>query len=253
MWLKLNEENKLKTQCADKYLVRDYINDLGYAHLLNELYHVYEKVEDINFEQLPDSFVMKCTHGSSYNIICPRQDHLDLEQTKAQLKKWMNIDFSLLWCEPQYANIKPRIVVERFLNGEREGVPPIDYKIHCMHGEPHFIEVIINRGSSERKNIVLNTSWEILPFNEVGKNAQEILKKPEKLDEMLEIAGELSQDFTYVRVDLYYSQKRIFFGELTFTPSACLETDYFEEAFEQMGKYINLELANKGRLKESMS
>lgn len=113
MWLKLYEDDSLKTKCADKYLVRDYVRKAGYSRALIDLYKVYESVEDINFQELPKSFVMKCTHGSGFNIICPDKDKMDLQKTIVQLKKWMKMDYSRLAAEPHYSKIKPRIIVEK--------------------------------------------------------------------------------------------------------------------------------------------
>lgn len=95
MWLKLNEEDSLKSRYTDKYLVRDYIEDLGYSNILNELYKVFDSVEDIDFDELPNRFVIKCTHGSGFNIICPNKDKLNKEETLKQLAKWMKTDYSL--------------------------------------------------------------------------------------------------------------------------------------------------------------
>lgn len=239
MWLKLKEEDTLKTRYTDKYSVRDYIKENGYENILIELYKVYDSVEEINFEELPNSFIIKCTHGSGFNIICSNKEQLDRKNTILQIKKWMKIDYSLVSCEPHYSKIKPRIIVERFL-GDSDGKVPIDYKIHCFHGEPKIIELIFDRGTSQKKCILLNLDWETLPYNEQSINFKEVIQKPEKSNEMLEIARSLSSPFTYVRVDLYYYNKEIFFGELTFTPDACLFTDLSDEAGYKIGNLLDL-------------
>ncbi|RHW39525.1 hypothetical protein D1B33_01380 [Lysinibacillus yapensis] len=237
MWLKLNENDELKTKCTDKFLVRKYISKLGYGHLLIDLCNVYENIEDIIFEELPEKFVMKCTHGSGFNIICKNKSGLDQSKTISLLSKWMKTDFSLLNAEPHYSKIQRRILVEKFLEGN-EGQLPIDYKLHCFHGEAKFIELIVDRETG-LKSIMLNCDWQVLPYTEHSIKLEEKLKKPEKFEEMIAIAEELSKAFSYVRVDLYYTDK-IYFGELTFTPSACLETVISEEADYQIGQLLDL-------------
>lgn len=245
MWLKLNEDDSLKAKCTDKYLVRDYMSKLGYSNLLVDLYKVYECVEDINFQELPNRFVMKCTHGSGFNIICTDKDKLDKDQAKHRLKRWMKTDYSLISCEPHYAKIKPRIIVERFLE-ESDRDAPIDYKFHCFQGKPQVIETVLDRWIPEKKDMMFNCNWELLPYNNDSVNFQKIIKKPERLNEMLEIAKNLSEAFTYVRVDLYYCNNEIYLGELTFTPAACLDTDFINDSDYKMGKLLDLtKLSNK--------
>lgn len=247
MWLKLYEDDSLKTRCTDKYLVRNFVSQIGYSDILIHLYKVYDRVEEINFGELPNSFVMKCTHGSGFNIICSNKENLDQEQTILKLKKWMKTNYALLAAETHYSKIKPRIIVEKFLEGKLNGKVPIDYKVHCFHGEPQVIEVVLNRGTSEQKHIMLNQHWDLLPYNEDCINAVKLIDKPEKLDEILKISRGLSKRFTYVRVDLYFSEDQVYFGELTFTPAACLDhTDFNNSADYQIGKLLDLTVINKG-------
>lgn len=251
MWLKLNEDNSLKTKCADKYLVRDYINQMGYSNLLVEIYKVYDSVEEINFEELPNSFVMKCTHGCGFNIICPNKGKLDIEDTIRKVKKWMKTDYGLHMAELHYSKIKPRIIIERFLGDSVNGKVPSDYMIHCFHGEPRVIEVGIDKLTSDKKEILFNCDWEILNYNEASANLKETIVKPERLNEMLDIARSLSSRFTYVRVDLYYCNNRIYFGELTFTPAACLDKDFINNADYQMGQFLDLTVLKKKRISKA--
>lgn len=239
MWLKLNEDDTLKAYCADKYLVRNYVSKCGYADILNDLYQVYENAEEINFNELPDKFVMKCSHASGFNVICTNKVELDKQKTILQLKKWMETDYGLKYCEPHYSKIKPRIIVERFLKQSNDHLP-VDYMIHCFHGVPQIIEVGVDDGANEKKYGTLNCDWDVFPYLKESETISKILNKPEKMREMLEIAKVLSKAFTYVRVDLYYSNHTIYFGEMTFTPAACLEPDYMNNADQQLGKLLDL-------------
>lgn len=239
MWLKLFEDDTIKAMCADKYEVRNFVSSLGLGDILNELYFVYESVDEIDFDKLPNSFVIKCTHGCGCNIICSDKSKLNKEDAVRKLDKWMKTDYSLLSAEPHYAKIKPRIIVEKFL-GEEGGLSPIDYKIHCFHGEPKLIEVVLDRAINQTKFIFLDLNWNVLPYNRHSVNLKTQIEKPDKLDEMLDIARKLSSNFTYVRVDLYYYNGKIYFGELTFTPSACCHTHLFKDADYEIGKLLDL-------------
>lgn len=245
MWLKLNEDDSLKAKCADKYLVRDYINSLGYSKILVELYKVYDSVEEIDFEELPNSFVMKCTHGCGFNIICPNKDELNIEDTIRKVNNWMKIDYGLYMAELHYSKIKPRIIVERFLGDKVNGKVPLDYMIHCFNGNPSVIEVGLNKSTLGKKEILFNKEWEKLPYNEASVNFKDTIVKPERLDEMLDIARSLSSRFTYVRVDLYCCNNKIYFGELTFTPAACLDKDFINNADYLMGQLLDLTVLKK--------
>ena len=248
MWLKLYEDDSLKIKCADKYLVRDYISKLGYSNLLIDVYKVYENVEEIDFKELPNRFAMKCTHGSGFNIICSDKDQLDQANTLFQLNKWIKTDYGLKYFEPHYSKMKPRVIVEKLLEEELEGSVPVEYMIHCFHGEPQVIEVGIDVGNNKKKYLTFNCDWEPLPYYKDSLISNEAISKPERIEEMIEISSDLSKAFTYVRVDLYSCQNEIYFGELTFTPGACLEKDFIKGADEQMGKLLDLTVLNKRSL-----
>lgn len=243
MWLKIYEDDSIKTTCTDKYLVRKYVNSLGCGDHLIPLLQVYKNIEDINFDDLPQRFVMKCTHGSGFNIICPNKNELNIENTIQTLEKWLKANYALINCEPHYANIEPRITVEQYI-GEENGKLPHDYKIHCFHGEPQIIEMIQNRYSAELLNLMFTTNWVLLQYTKDAKNVKESIAKPNKLEEMLELARKLSKEFTYVRVDLYVDGDQIYFGELTFTPGACIDLDINAEADAQLGKLLALPVVN---------
>lgn len=245
MWLKLNEDDTLKAKCADKFLVRDYINQLGYSNILVDLYKVYESVEDINFEDLPNSFVMKCTHGCGFNIICFDKNNLDQKNTISILNEWMKLDYGLQMAELHYSKIKPRIIVEQLLGDSVIGKVPSDYMIHCFHGVPQVIEVGIDHGNNKKNYLTFDCSWDVLDFYKDSLKRSDKIAKPQRLEEMIKVARKLSEDFTYVRVDLYYWNNEIYFGELTFTPGACLEKDFKNDADYQMGQLLDLKILKK--------
>lgn len=218
-WIKLYERNTLMTTCSDKFLVRDYVESQGCGELLNELYWEGFNPEDIPFDDLPDTFVIKVTHGSGFNIICKNKKLLNRKKTIAVLKKWLNAKFILCYGEWFYGVEKPRVIVEKYLKDERREIL-FDYKFFCFHGEPYFIHVMFLQDYASGN--VYDLDFNFMPDVKMGveKDVTEEVPKPENLDKMLEYARKLSKDFLHVRVDLYEVNGNVVFGELSFTKSA---------------------------------
>lgn len=240
MWIKLFEEPTLKTRYTDKVAVREFLLSEGLGDLLVPTIAIVDRVEDIIFEQLPKRFVLKCSHGSGFTIICKDKSQLDYQKTRQQLAKWMAMDYSLRHAEPHYANIKPRIMIQHFLGNESSKVP-IDYKIHCFHGEPKIIELTLERFTPKEQSIMLTPDWRNTHFIEKKFAYDEKQAKPKQLEQLIAVARQLSQEFTYVRVDLYVVDEAIFFGELTFTPVACLNQEIHDQANLEIGQWLMLE------------
>lgn len=240
-WLKLHDYRKdpLVCQCADKYRVREYLEETGCAEILNEIYGAWDRVEDIPWEDLPDSFVLKCNHGCAYNILCPDKSKLDVEEAKTRLRKWMKEDFWQKHAEMQYKKIPKKIICEAFLG---DGTPPVDYKIYCFHGKASYILACIERDAGKPKFYFFDHAWNLCPITKDGKRAEPgfTVEKPANLDKMLEYAEILSKPFPFVRVDFYYVKDRIVFGELTFTPSGALDTDRLPETDLLFGSMLHL-------------
>ena len=141
-YLKLFEykDSQLATNCADKYAVREYIKSKGLQQYLNDLYFVFNSVDEIDWDSLPQSFVLKCNHGCTYNILCPDKNNFDIEGAKKKLTKWMSEDFSLVTAEPHYKHIKRKIICEKFLDSKI-----MDYKFFCFDGIPKLMFVATDR------------------------------------------------------------------------------------------------------------
>lgn len=246
MWLKLFEDDHLKTQCSDKVQVRNYIASLGYEHILVNCLAVYEEASAIDFDQLPTEFMLKCSHGSGFNIVCTNKELLNVQEVVQKLTKWQQTNYAYKNCEPHYHSIPARIVAEQIL--QRDANKPFEYLFHCFHGKVQLIEVVLEREDGENDFVTYTASWEPALFNETTVNLSKPIPRPEKLAEMLEIATALSHSFTYVRVDLYDAVDAVYFGELTFTPDACLDDDFFEEARLQLGSYLHLQPHKRPRL-----
>ena len=220
--------------CVDKYAVRDYIAAHGYADTLNECYGVYEHIEDIDFDALPNQFVMKMTNASGRNWICEDKSKYDWNMVKKQFAEWLqDHDFGWRTGEWQYALIQPRIVIEKYLTSLGE-MSPIDYKFQCFHGEPKSCFVGYNRDPKDTHGNVCFDDYD-MEWNRTDNikpqwhRNRRILTKPTCWNQMIEMARALSADFPYVRFDVYEIDGKILFGEMTFTPQGCVQEFYTDE------------------------
>ena len=250
-WYKLYYRDPLMTKCADKYSVREYIRSKGLDDILNKLYAVYDKVEEVNFNGLPDKFVMKTTNGSGTNILCKDKLKLSVDEMKKSLKNWMNRDCFAAGREWAYKDIVPRIIVEEYLEDKINPYDGLnDYKFICFNGEAKYIILDIDRYSAHKRNFY-NTNWKYINVSSDCPNFGDCVSKPEGLDEMLCVANILAKDFPFVRVDLYWVNGKVYFGELTFYPwtgYVTFEPDEFDyilgEKFRLPAKIIKVKRGN---------
>ena len=221
--------------------------------MLNELIGVYKNPDKIDFDILPQKFVLKCTHGSKFNVFCEDKDTFDREAALHKLRKWMNTNYFWWGREWVYKKIKPMIMCEKLMT-DRDGKAPLDYKFHCFHGEPKIIQLDIDLLSNFRQNFY-DTEWNFRNIEKTVPNDKNInIPKPGNFDEMLSICRKLSQPFPYARVDLYNLDGSILFGELTFFPSSGYSKFRDEELEIEMGQYLDLGTINKkGRYSKSLS
>lgn len=239
-WIKLNDKNKYMPQCCDKYTVRDFVKKQGLEHILNEMYWEGVNPEDIPFDKLPDKFVIKVTHGSTFNIICTDKNNLDKKDVIKKCRKWLKAKFLPCYGEWFYGKVPPRIIVEKYLESD-DGAQLRDYKVLCFNGEPYYIKIDSDRFSGH-KNDIFTTEWERVPNVHMGFPCSEYqFIKPNCLDEMLEYSRKLSNAFLHARVDFYIVQGKVYFGEITFTNGA---------GFDKFSSYeFDLELGNRLKLK----
>lgn len=214
-FLKLRWKDPFAEKCADKYEARKIVGKIVGEAYLNEILFETETCEKINIENLPDKFVIKCTHASGYNIICYDKYQMDWEAEFKKLKYWMKINYYYVNREWVYKNIKPRIIIEKFIEDAR-GKSARDYKFYCFNGEPKLIHVDIDRYEEHMQNFY-DLDFNFIDTQISYKNDKDIqIQRPKKLEEMLEICRKLSAPFPHVRVDLYYHNEQIIFGEMTF-------------------------------------
>jgi hypothetical protein len=245
MWLKLYYKDPLIISCTDKYQVREYLENIGLSHILNELYGVYNSVEEINFEELPNQFVLKATHGCGYNVICRDKSKLDINETKQKLKIWMNSVYGLKSGEWHYSEITPTIICEKYLSHFDSSMSVIDYKVHCFNGKPYCFVIGYDRTEKSAKFSSYNLQWERVDFLKKEGVDQ---ARPQNLALMIQVASLLSNPFPYVRVDLYEIEGTLYFGELTFTPVGGMQTPYKDETLDLMGEQLVLPKKNRRRI-----
>lgn len=239
-WYKLNARNPLMQTCADKYAVRAYIEEQGYGHLLNDIYGVYDKVSDIDFDSLPDRFVLKAAHGSGQNIIVDDKSKLNRRHAKRMLRSWLHQDISWSGREWVYRNMPRRIVAEKFLEDESGGLQ--DYKFYCFNGKPTFMQLEVGRFTEHNTRNFYDMEWNLMPFGkELPHNPDINVSRPEMFDEMKRIAEALCKPFQYVRVDLYQVAGKVYFGELTFFPAGGAPDFVPAEYDAIVGEYWTLE------------
>lgn len=240
-WLMLYWRHPLKTVCADKYEMRRYAAERGYGELLPQLHGVYASSDDVDFSALPESFVLKCTHGSRFNVFCLDKRTLDAPAVRRQLALWLQRDFSQSCGELHYAGITPRILCEEYL-GDAGGNLPLDYKMHCFHGRVQFTMVCSGRTVNGRAGWFdyYDRQWRTkLPYSKSGSHPERNVPVPPTYPRMLEAAETLSAPFPYVRMDFYCVKGQPYLGEMTFTPAACTDTGY-SEAIQELGGLITL-------------
>ncbi len=237
-WLKLYDSTPIKTKLADKYLVRDWIKEKIGEEYLIPLLGVWDKAEDIDFNKLPNKFVLKCNHGSGCNIIVNDKSKLNIKETIDQLNVWIMTDYSFLApFELHYHNIPRKIIAEKYLETKNHDLQ--DYKFLCFGGEVKYIWVDKGRFTKHRRNIY-DTNW-IFQNKQINKYKHfKNHERPKNLGKMLEFAKILSQDFSFVRVDFYEHNDRLYFGEMTFTSESGLGKVTPKTFDNELGKYINL-------------
>jgi len=240
-WYKVYYRPKILNQLVDKYTVRKFVEETIGKQYLNELYAVYDNAKDISFEGLPNQFVIKATHTSSYNLIVADKNNLDEKKAKKAFKKWFKKNqYYRMGQEWAYKDVQPRVVIEKFLK-ESGKQSLVDYKYYCFDGEPKFIDVHLDR-EEDHKQGCFDLDFNLLPFGKSSsyKSISSDIEKPSNLDEMTRLSRVLSKDFPFVRVDFYSVNDKTVFGEMTFYPSDARKDFYPDEYNTIIGNWFTL-------------
>lgn len=239
-WLKLYDRNPEYTNMVDKYEAKKYVaNIIGEEYIIPTL-GVWDKFEDIDFEKLPNQFVLKPTHTSGNVFICKDKNNIDYRKLKIEVSKWMKRRYYYIHREWPYKYIKPRIIAEKYM-GTNEQKELIDYKFFCFNGNPKVILVCSERFSADNMcETWFDENWNFLDIIESNHRVNKKIKKPINFSQMMEFSKKLSRDIPFIRVDFYEINGKIYFGELTFFPAAGFEKFEPEEWDKKLGNMLEL-------------
>lgn len=215
-WLKLYDRNLLYTTMVDKYAVKEYVaNIIGEKYIIPTL-GVWDKFDDIDFDLLPDQFVLKCTHDSGGLVICKDKNKLDLKKAKQKIESSLLTDYFVSGREWPYKNVSRKIIAEKYMEDTKTGELR-DYKFFCFNGEVKWLFIATDRQNREEPYFdFFDMDFNHLPMQHGHPNAPVLPEKPHKFELMKKLASKLSQGLTQVRVDFYEVDGEVFFGELTF-------------------------------------
>lgn len=241
-WLMFFTDTSLWTTLADKYAVRKYVEERIGDEYLVPLLGRWTCVEDIDFEKLPQKFVIKPNNGSYDTIICKNKTSADLNEIRVRLNYSLKHKFGYENAEPHYLGITPCIIAEEFLETSANG-GLIDYKIWCFNGKPHCIFVVANRDNRHHKAdfVYYDLNWQKhLDFLTPNFRSNFECPRPANFDQMLEVAEKLSKGLPQARIDLYNLNGKIYFGEITLSSNFGMMPYFTPEALISMGNLINL-------------
>ena len=239
-WLKLYDRNPLYTTLVDKYKVREYVKQKIGDRYLIPLLGCWSNPDDIDFESLPDRYVLKCNHDSGTVIICTDKTKLDVSETKKILKEKLKRNFYRGGREWPYKNVQPMVICEEYME-DASGFGLTDYKIYCFRGVPKLIMIATDRYTGKQTHFdYFDKDYNWLDMTWGNPRSENPPRKPESFNEMMKIAKQLSEDLTQIRVDLYEVNGRLYFGELTLFDGSGFDRIEPEEWDYTIGEWIRL-------------
>lgn len=244
-WLKLYDRNPIYTTMVDKYEAKKYVGDIIGDEYIIPTIGIYNSFDEINFDELPKKFVMKCTHDSGGIVICKDKANFDIEAAREKINKSLKTNYYWVWREWQYKNVKPRIIIEKYME-DKETKELRDYKFFCFNGEVKVFKIDFDRFINHKANY-FDKNKKLLRFGEniCPPDFNRKLEMPYNIDKMIELAEQLSKDKPFIRIDFYEMNKKIYFGELTFCPAAGIGSFEPEEWDYKLGQFIKLPEKNK--------
>ena len=236
-WLKLFDQDPVIIRCSDKIRVRDYVRErLGDGYVV-DLYQVHDRFDDIDFEALPNAFVIKTNHDSGTVMLVRDKSTFDRYEVRGRIERTLKQAYGWNNGEWAYSYIPPKVFVEEMIGLDLDGAPP-DYKFHCVNGEVAWLQYIFDRGRDTKECIVDGNGVATSEHFDQNMQHSEVFIKPKAWDKLLWCARELSRGYKYVRVDLFARDERIFVGELTFYPlMGCYKTD----GQRRLGQLLNFD------------
>lgn len=241
-WLKLHDRKELYAKIVDKYAVREFIKEmLGEEYLVPLVGGPWNSFDEIDFNLLPNSFVLKTTHDSGGVVVVPDKSKMDKVESKKKIMKSMKNNYFYPNREWPYKNITPQIIAEEYLV-DSSGSELKDYKIICFNGKPENVMVCTGRILNQVKFYFFDWNWKFLPLNYGDEllPSDFSIPRPKKLDEMKSIATKLSEGYDLIRIDLYEANNQIYFGEMTLYPDSGFDQDITKETDLMFGKKLHL-------------
>lgn len=238
--LKLNQyyNNDIITTCVDKVLVKDYLKKQGYGDLCAQTYWVGDNFGSVDFDSLPEQFVIKCNHGCGYNLFVGNKDRIDREEVEKTVLQWMDEDCWKIYAEFQYQFVEKKILIEQYL-GDRIKT----YKFYCFNGVPKVVycSQADEEGNADRYLDYYDLKWNHLDIH-LGEHPWNPIPvvRPCCLEKMIEIANELCKPFPFVRVDLYEIEGKVFFSEFTFEPTGGYMQLYPSSVALEWGEWLKI-------------
>jgi len=238
IWLKMNHRYPNATVLADKHLVKEFVRErVGDRYIIPTI-KVFDRAADVNVEELPRTFVLKANHGSGWNVICRDKAEFDFAGLHERLGRWLRTSYYDLGKEYQYRDIVPKIVCEAYLENTQEH-PLLDYKVFCFSGKPKLIQVDLDRFTNHKRNFY-DLDWELIPFTTLYPRGSGNVPRPDALEEMLSVAETLASGLKFARVDLYWHEERVYFGEITLHHGGGFEPFIPAKYDELLGEYLVL-------------
>lgn len=231
-WLEFNTDQTRAAELSDKIAVRDFVASKGLTQILiPTIGKSWSNANDIDLSLMPKKFVMKAAHGSGMNHVCENFSTSDSKKLESLARSWLRQDYPRAAIEPHYLPIPRRVYCETYLD---DSAGLVDYKVHCINGEPRFMLATSERGNGLKRGLY-NLDWEPIPGLKASIEKNGMLPRPQNFEEMITIARKLSEDLPFARVDLYNVDGRVYFGELTFSPAGGTFGSFTDELIAKYG------------------
>jgi hypothetical protein len=240
-WLKIHDRKAIYMDMVDKYEAKKFVGDrIGEAHIITT-YGVWDRFEDIDFDSLPNSFVLKCTHDSAGYVICRNKDEFDFDKARAKINKCLKRNFYYIGREWPYKNLKPRVIAEKYM--EDHNLHELrDYKIFTFNGVPKIMHIVSNRQNAKEETYgdFFDMDYKHLDLTMGHPNAPCSPEKPQNFEKMKEFATILAEGTIHLRVDFYEVDGQLYFGELTFYQDSGISPIEPDEWNVILGDWISL-------------
>lgn len=244
-WMKLHADQTLWTRCSDKAGVREYVSECGLGDTLNEVYGVWENPSDIDFDALPERFVLKTTNGGGGNnvIIVRDRSSFDPAAARESLARWLSEPVGDLYYEPHYKGIRPAVMAEKYLEQDNGDISLVDIKINCFDGKAHSVFLCSDRDPGKKVCYsVYDLDWNLHPEHiQPYYRTEKVYPRPKSFDDMIRFSEILSKGIPYVRVDWYDIDGKAVFSEMTFTPGGGFQGFYTLDWLEELGTQMKIE------------